>query len=107
MDRQSDSPRRKNKITQEYFAEAIGLGDKTISAIECGRAGISVETLKKICTVLGVSSDFLLSGDREKNDTAALVERLERMPPEPFRIACDVINSLQKAFSLGEKQNRE
>lgn len=54
-----------------------------------------------------MSSDFLLSGDREKNDAAALVERLERMPPEQFRIACDVINSLQEAFSLGEKQNRE
>ena len=94
-------------MMQEYFAETIGLGDKTISTIECGRAGISVEALKKICTVLGVSSDSLLFGNRKKNDAAALVERLERMPPEPFRIACDVINSLQEAFSRGEKQNRE
>ena len=62
---------------------------------------------KKIRTVLGVPSDSLLSGDREKNDAAALVELLERMPPESFRTVCGVIDNQQEAFSLGEKQNRE
>lgn len=62
---------------------------------------------KKIRTVLGVPSDSLLSGDREKNDAAALVELLERMPPESFRTVCGVIGNQQEAFSLGEKQNRE
>lgn len=62
---------------------------------------------KKIRTVLGVPSDSLLAGDREKNDAAALVERLERMPPESFHTVCGVIDNQQEAFSLGEKQNRE
>ena len=95
--------RRANKMTQEYFAEAVELGDKTVSAIECGRAGVSITKLKKICTVLGVSSDSLLFGEQEKNDVQALAERLSRLTPEQFRIVCDVINSLQEAFALSEK----
>lgn len=98
--------RRANKMTQESFAEAVELGDKTVSAIECGRAGISIAKLKKICTVLGVSSDSLLFGEQEKNDVQALSERLARLTPEQFRIVCDVINSLQEAFAINERTEK-
>ena len=95
--------RRKAGYTQDQFAELIELSTKNISAIECGHAGVSITKLKKICTVLGVSSDSLLFGEQEKNDVQALAERLSRLPPEQFRIVCDVINSLQEAFALSKK----
>lgn len=98
--------RRKAGFTQDQFAELIELSTKNISAIECGHAGISIAKLKKICTVLGVSSDSLLFGEREKNDVQALSERLARLTPEQFRIVCDVINSLQEAFAITEKTEK-
>ena len=49
-------------LTQERFAELIGLGVKHISAIECGAVGISIPTLMRVCKVLSVSSDEVLFG---------------------------------------------
>ena len=42
-------------LTQETFAEMVGLGVKHISAIECGAVGVSLTTLKRICGVLSGS----------------------------------------------------
>ena len=57
-------------LTQEAFAETVGLGDKHISAMECGAVGVSLGTIIKISQALSVSTDSLLLGDVEKNDVS-------------------------------------
>lgn len=89
-------------LTQEAFAELVGLGVKHISAIECGSVGLSLTTLQRICTVLSIPSDALLFGGVEKNDVGELMARLERLPPEQFQIANDILCKLLEAFALGE-----
>lgn len=42
--------------TQEKFSEMIGIGPKSLSAIECGTVGISLAALKRVCSTLSVSS---------------------------------------------------
>jgi len=49
--------------TQEYLANAIDVGTKHISNLECGLAGISVDVLIKLCETLGISADYILFGE--------------------------------------------
>jgi len=89
-------------LTQEAFAEMVGLGVKHISAIECGAVGVSLNTIKTICRVLSISSDAILLEDTSKNDVSAMTARLERLSPKQFEIAEDVLNKLLEAFALGD-----
>ena len=88
-------------LTQEAFAEMVGLGVKHISAIERGAVGVSLNTIQTICRVLAISSDALLFEDGGKNDVAAMTARLERLSPKQYKIAEDVLNKLMEAFALG------
>lgn len=91
-------------LTQEAFAEMVGLGVKHISAIERGAVGVSLNTIQTICRVLAISSDALLLEDTDKNDVSAMSARLERLSPKQYKIAEDVLNKLIEAFALGETE---
>ena len=95
--------REKAGLTQERFSELIGLGPKSVSAVECGAVGVSLSTLQRICRVLSVSSDALLFGAQAQNDAIDLVARLERLSPAQFQIASDLLNKLLEAFALGKR----
>lgn len=92
--------REKAGLTQERFSELIGLGPKSVSALERGTVGISLTTLKKICLVLSISSDQILFGEREKNELSQLAASLELLPPEEFRIIREIVLKLLEAFAL-------
>lgn len=91
-------------LTQDRFAELIGMGTKNISAIERGAVGVSLSSIKKICLVLSISSDDLLFESRTENDMSTLTSRLKRLPPEQFNIANDILNKLLEAFAISDKQ---
>ncbi len=78
------------------------MNPKSVSAIERGVVGASLTNLKRICQVLSVSSDTLLFGPAGQNDVRDLTARLERLSPEQFGIARDILNKLMEAFALHE-----
>ncbi len=92
--------REKAGLTQEKFSELIEMGSKSVSALERGTVGISLTTLKKICTVLSISSDTILFGESRTNDVSDLTARLERLTPEQYAIAKDILFKLLEAFAL-------
>jgi transcriptional regulator with XRE-family HTH domain len=94
--------RIKAGYTQEKFSELIGIGTKSLSAIERGTVGVSLTTLLKICNVLSISSNSLLFENTPKNDVQAITERLERLTPEQFEIANDILCKVMEAFALCE-----
>ena len=47
-------------VTQERLAEMIDVSPQYISDLERGVVGISVATLRRVCTALRVSSDSIL-----------------------------------------------
>lgn len=98
--------RVKAGYTQEQFSELIGIGTKSLSAVERGTVGVSLTTLLRICKVLGVSSNALLFESTPKNDIRDITERLERLTPEQLTIANDVLGKLMEAFALNE-QNKD
>lgn len=95
--------RIKAGYTQERFSELIGIGPKSLSAIERGVVGVSLPTLLRICKVLSISSDALLfeHPHRSANNTE-LVQRLERLSPSQYQIASEMLCNLLAAFALNE-----
>lgn len=90
--------------TQEKFSELIGIGTKSLSAIERGTVGVSLTTLLRICKVLSISSNSLLFENSRKNDVQSITERLERLTPEQFAIANDILCKVMEAFSINNPE---
>lgn len=94
-------------LTQEAFAELIGLGVKHVSAIECGAVGVSITTLRKISQVLSVPADAILFGlpdemveNAQHSELQVLSLRLSRLPPNKFRVVKDIIDKVLEALAL-------
>lgn len=58
--------------TQDCFSDLTGLEVKSLSSAERGINGISMTTLRQICTVLSISANRIIFGEREPRDIAPL-----------------------------------
>lgn len=92
--------RERHGLTQERLSEMMGIGVKSLSAIERGVVGISLTQLKNVCELLGESSDTLIFGDMETADAKGLIKRLERLTPAQYDIADGIMTKLMEAFRL-------
>lgn len=91
--------RERAGLTQEKFAEMIGLETKTISSVERGVVGISLTTMQNICKVLAISSDCLLFDSTPENNVEFLSNRLKRLTPKQFEIVEGVVIKVLQAFT--------
>ena len=55
--------RTENGMTREAFAEAVGISSRFLVSVETGFAGISIDTLKRICDYFAISADTILYGN--------------------------------------------
>ncbi|MET0017619.1 helix-turn-helix domain-containing protein [Oscillibacter sp.] len=95
------SARENAGLTQERFSELIGMGTKSVSALERGTVGVSLSSIQRICQVLSISGDeILFERDIKENDVQALAARLARLSPEQFEITREILNKLFEAFSI-------
>ena len=68
--------RKQAEKTQEQVAEAVGLEPGTISRIERGAKGMSIDSLLMFSEIYGVSTDYILKGDETTTPSDALLEEL-------------------------------
>ena len=54
--------RESARLTREEFSEQVDISAQFLTDIERGRMGASLETIIKICDVLGVTTDTILRG---------------------------------------------
>ena len=88
-------------LTQERFAELIGISPQNVSCVERGLAGVSLTVLRRMCEILRVSSDLLLlMGDLGDNEVETLAARLRQLPPEQFRVVQEILNRVLELTSL-------
>ena len=91
--------RRALKMTQEEFAEKIGISLNYVGMIERGLRIPKLETFIKIANVLGVTSDYLLADyitAKEDKQNAELNERIERLSESDRKHILEVIDLLIK-----------
>ena len=94
--------REQRGMTQEKLSETMGIGVKSLSAIERGVVGISLSQLKNVCMILGVSSDRLIFGPAHNENSDDLIKRLERLTPAQYAIADAILAKLIEAFQMNE-----
>lgn len=92
--------RERAGYTQERFSDLIGLEVKSLSSAERGINGISLVTLRRICTVLSIPADRIIFGEIETQDTRQISERLERLSPKQFEITVRMLNCMLEGFAL-------
>ena len=98
--------REQASLTQDQLAEQIEVSPQYVSDLERGVVGISIPTLKKLCSVLYVTSDQILFADRPENDVTAIASKCRMLPEEQFSILSDIINKFIEAINLGKKQKK-
>ena len=73
-------------LTQERLAELIDITAQYLSGVERGAVGLSVPVLQRLCSVLLVSSDYILTGNTETSDVLGVTARLSKLPAEHIKI---------------------
>ena len=84
--------RRKLGLTQEALAELSELTTQFVSYAESGKRGMRPENLMKVAAALGVSTDYLLTGDIIDKDKLLLSEKLDKLTPQQVRIVENVVD---------------
>ena len=89
--------RRKSlRMTQEEMAEKLGVSAQMISNLELGKKAIRPENLARVCDVLGLSADFILTGTNTKTAVDAVAEKLTQLTAEELQIVSDMIDYMNK-----------
>ena len=90
------SARETRNMTQEYLAELIDVSPQYISDMERGVVGLSLQSLKRVCIALGVSSDLLLFGKKPENRADRLAEKCRAMTDAQFELLIEIAEVLAK-----------
>ena len=89
--------RRKSlRMTQEELAEKLGVSTQMISNLELGKKAIRPENLARVCDVLGLSADFVLTGTNTKTAVDAVAEKLTQLTTEELQMVSDMIDYMNK-----------
>lgn len=91
--------RKKRNLTQERMAELLSISLKHYGAVERGITGLSTEHLIELSNLLGLSLDYLLKGEQDKELSALNeVEKLYLCCPPQKRI--HLLSLLRSALAL-------
>lgn len=84
--------RKKLGLTQEALAEKSDLTTQFVSYAESGKRAMRPENLMKIASVLGVSTDYILTGDIIDKDKLLLSEKLGKLTSDEVRIVESIVD---------------
>lgn len=79
-------------MTQEQFAEKLGVSTQMISNLELGKKAIRPENLIKVCHVLGMSADYILCGVKSGDELTSIAEKLSTLAPGELKIVSELID---------------
>ncbi len=79
-------------LTQERLSELMDVTAQYLSGVERGAVGLSVPVLLRLCSILLVSSDYILTGDVEYSDVTCITARLSRLPSEHIHNVEEILN---------------
>lgn len=85
--------RKKAGLTQAEVAEEAGLSDRTYAEIERGTVNMRIETILRICNVLRITPDMILTEENTffSAQEQELMERLNHCPPKAKETALQLL----------------
>lgn len=94
-------------LTQERLAELLDVTAQFLSGVERGTVGLSVPVLSRLCSVLLVSSDFILTGDADRSDVTGITARLSRLSPEHIKNIERILNCYIEGIAVERHSKRD
>lgn len=90
--------REERKLTQEDMEEKTGINARYLSAIECGKRNVTLDTLDKIAKGLGIELYELLlpweGGDSEQKIKRAFEKLINELKGEELRLCFDILRRI-------------
>jgi len=89
--------RRAKRLTQAAFADACGISKPMVQRYEAGTSQPTLDVIKKMAVVLGVSSDALIFEPNERgpdDDLRLQFEALSRLDPDEKQVVKTVLEGL-------------
>ena len=95
------SIRKRMGMTQADVAEAAGLSDRTYADIERGTVNMRIETILRICNVLHITPDEILTQDNTCLSTkqSELWDRLNACNPKDKETALHILSVYLNSLS--------
>lgn len=92
--------RKRAGLTQAEVAEAAGLSDRTYADIERGSVNMRTETMLRICNVLHITPDEVLTEENSSltSKQAVLWERLNACNPKDKETALQLLSIYLKSL---------
>lgn len=93
--------RKRMGMTQAEVAEAAGLADRTYADIERGSVNMRIETILRICDVLHITPDEILTDNdvSVSEKQTELIERLNACSPKDKQTALDLLSVYLKSLT--------
>lgn len=85
--------RKSLKLTQEEISEMLDISVKHFSEVERGLTGLSVENLIKLSNILGVSIDYIVKGEADKDKWNCIISDLQNVPKEKETLIKELIKT--------------
>ena len=92
--------RENAKLTQEELSEILDCTPQYISLMENGRYTISIKMLRRLCTMLNVSSDGILFPGSDRRCLDIISYKCNDLSDEQFRLLIEIINRYIEAVTL-------
>jgi len=78
--------RKQMGYTQEMLAETMNVSIQMVSNLERGNKAIRIDNLVSLSRILGVSTDYILTGKESARDIDALTSRLMQLSERDRKI---------------------
>ena len=92
--------RRKNLgLTQEALAEKGDMTTQFVSYAESGKRAMRPENLLKISSALGVSADYILTGEIVDKDYLLLSDKMRKLTPSQLRLIENIVDECNSLFN--------
>ncbi len=92
--------RLKHKLTQEQFAEKLGMSSRSISKIECNYCMPSAESINKICEEFDITPDVLCQVEIKNASKADVIRqinnRLNRLSLQELKQVLKITDTFAK-----------
>lgn len=86
--------RKEHHLTQEQIAERMNVSLQMISNLELGKKAIRPENLVKLCHVLGVTADYILTGKKTSTDVQSIASKLSLLSDDDIQMVESLIDFL-------------
>lgn len=91
--------RKKLGLTQEALAEKGDMTTQFVSYAESGKRAMRPENLLKISSALGVSADYILTGEIVDKDYLLLSEKMRKLTPSQLRLIENIVDECNSLFN--------